>query len=132
MPSRAYQTNAADRAQGRRAERMAKRQEQRYFAALGVALEHAEVRLALATLVERAAPLTTSYEPTASAMYFNEGARNFGLQLLADCERANARCADLMEQERRARKRADDREVDAWHAPSIDAEESSDGEDPSS
>jgi hypothetical protein len=121
--SRPYTTNASDRGQQRRIERLAKRQEQRYIAALAASLQHPEVRYVVSVWLERAGLMVSSFDHSGSLMNFKEGQRSFGLELLADCERADERAADTMELERRARKRAEQREVDAWHTPSTTEEE---------
>jgi hypothetical protein len=72
-------------------------------------------RLAMSTILEDAGIYGSVYDHSGSMMYFKEGRRNFGLELRALLEKADETAVDTMDVERRARLRADDREVEAGH-----------------
>lgn len=112
---RALVTNAADVDQVKRAGRKEKDREALFLDALRASLSHAEVRYVFAEYLQRAGLDVTSFDHNGSMMNFKEGRRNFGLEIKADLYRADERLADLMETERRARVRADNRAIDAAH-----------------
>lgn len=121
MPDpRALVRNAADPEQVKHAGRKTRDRENRFLEALRASLAHPEVRTTFAEILERAGIYATSFDQSPAMMAFNEGRRNFGLELRAALEQADERLTELMDQERRARLRADNRETDAAHTPRAD------------
>lgn len=112
---RALVRNAGDPEQVRRAARKVHDRERRFADGLRASLKHPEVRFVFAEILERAGIFKSVFDHSGSVMYFNEGQRQFGLKLWTWLEDADEQQAELMEQERRARRRADNREVDAIH-----------------
>ncbi len=116
MPrERALVHNAADPAQVKGASRIERSRDERFMAATKQALQSPTVREVFAELLERAGLYQSVFDHSGSVMNFKEGRRNFGLELFALLERADERATELMEQERRARRRKDNNEVDATH-----------------
>ena len=118
MADRAAVRNAADPAQVVRAGRSDRDREARFLAAVRVTLQTQAGRLVCAELLERAGLYVTVFDHSGSVMNFNEGRRNFGLNLRAWLEQADEGLMDLLDQERRARKRADNAATDAAHTAS--------------
>jgi hypothetical protein len=98
---RSLQRNAADPKQVRFAERKEKERGERYRAALKAVMATVAGRHLLAELLERSGLWRTSWDPSAR-IHFNEGRRNFGLELLADVQESDEEAYLLMERERRA------------------------------
>lgn len=117
MSDRAQVRNAADPAQVTRAGRRDRDREARVLASLKAVMTMPAARLVFAELLDRAGLYETVYDHSGSVMYFKEGRRNFGLELRAWIEEADDRLAELMDQERRARRRADEAATDAGHTP---------------
>jgi len=120
MSERALVRNAADPEQVKHAGRKVKAREARFLAALQRSLEHVEVRLVFAELLERAGLYGSVYDHSGSLMAFKEGRRNFGLEIRTWLEAASEALTDKMDIERRQRKNADDRELDAVHTPRVE------------
>lgn len=100
-----YQTNAADPRQIRAAGRAEEKRETEFLAALKAVLETVDGRRVLAELLDRAGLYKTSWDPSAK-IHFNEGRRNFGLDLLAQIQDASEPLYLEMEREMRAFKRS--------------------------
>jgi hypothetical protein len=115
--TRALQRNAADPQQSKYAERVMRRRAARFTDALRASLEHPEVRLVLAELLDRARMFEQTFSTDHAEMARLEGRRSFGLELWSECEQASEALTDLMNVERRRRTAADNREVDAVHTP---------------
>lgn len=115
MSDRAFVHNAADPRQVKDAKRLEGARERRWLGSLQVVLNQAAGRLVLSELLERAGLYGSVYDASGSLMYFKEGRRNFGLELRAACERASEEGTDLMDRERRERRRTDEALVDATH-----------------
>lgn len=113
MSDRALVKNAADPEQVKRAARKTRDREARFLEVLRASLSHVEVRAVFADILERAGLYATTFDQSQSVMAFNEGRRNFGLELRAALEQADERLTEVMDQERRARLRAEARENDA-------------------
>jgi hypothetical protein len=108
--ARSLQRNAADPDQVGYAGRKERERQAQFKAALTIVLGAPAGRLVLATLLEDAGLFNSVFDMSQQMMAFREGRRNFGLELQAACVAADERLSDLMEQERRARVRADSRE----------------------
>ena len=78
-------------------------------------LATADGRAVLADIFDQAGIYGSVYDQSGSMMYFKEGRRNFGLELRAFCESVDEEQVERLDVERRARLRADDREVQAAH-----------------
>lgn len=115
MTDRALVKNAADVDQVQRARRKERDRDDQLTDAIRSSLQHPDVRQVFAEILDRAGLFKTSYDHSGSMVYFNEGRRNFGLELRSLLETADEQAVDLMDQERRARKRAENRSVDAAH-----------------
>ncbi len=113
MADRAFQRNAADPKQVRRATRLEEKRERRFLSNLGVALRQPVVRAVLAEYLDRLGLYKTSFDHSGSVMYFNEGRRHAGLELRELCGRASEELLEQMDAELRAQKRVDAAEVDA-------------------
>lgn len=114
---RALTKNAADPEQLKRAGRTEKDRENRFLSALANSLVYPEVRYMLAELLERAGLDRPSFDHSGSIMAYNEGRRSVALELRALLEIANADAVELLESEHRARRRLDNRAIDAAHTP---------------
>jgi hypothetical protein len=120
--------NATNRETHQSLERIRRRQERRLADLARGALKSPEARAFLGTWLDgRTGLFRTSFNPSGSVMCFQEGQRNAGIELLAFLERADPAMTDQMIAEVRARKRADDAEIDAVQTPS--AEQARDEED---
>lgn len=108
--------NAADVVQVQRADRLERRRREYFTRALQASLTHPEVRVVFAELLDRAGVLDTVFDPSGSLMYFKEGRRAMGLELRRACEDVAQDLTDLMDNEHRARQRAEYKEIDAAHA----------------
>jgi hypothetical protein len=107
--------NAADTDQVKRARRMERRREERRRYAMKAVLATSDGRAVIADIFDQAGIYSSVYDQSGSMMYFKEGRRNFGLELRAFCESVDEEQVERLDQERRARLRADDREVQAAH-----------------
>lgn len=118
MPEpRALTGNAADPAQVRYAARKERQRAERFSRAMKVVLSSAEGRLVIGELLERSGLWRTSWDPSAK-IHFNEGRRNFGLELLAEVQTTDEEAYLLMERERRAWHRSEAAETAASQTPS--------------
>ena len=113
---RPYQRNAADPQQVRFAERKERQKAQRYANGLRAVMSSPEGRLVMGELLERSGLWRTSWDPSAR-IHFNEGRRNFGLELLADIQNVDEEAYLLMERERRALIRRESAEAEANQTP---------------
>lgn len=118
MAPRTLQRNAADAQQVRFAARKVQDTEARFRAALAAVLGTQDGRRVFAELLRRAGLDRTIYDHSGSTMYFNEGRRNYGLELKATIVETSEELYELMEREERARQRSTDREADAVQTPS--------------
>jgi hypothetical protein len=105
MSSRPYQTNASDPRQVRASARAEEKREAAYIGSLKAVLATPEGRRVLAELLDRAGLYKTSWDPSAR-IHFNEGRRNFGLELLANIQDADEALYLEMEREMRVFKRS--------------------------
>jgi hypothetical protein len=105
MASTPYQTNAADARQVRAASRAEEKREEQFRGSLKAVLSTPEGRRVLGELLDRAGLYRTSWDPSAR-IHFNEGRRNFGLELLAQIQEASEELYLDMEREMRAFKRS--------------------------
>jgi hypothetical protein len=111
--------NATNRDVQQALDRIRRRQERRLADLARGALKSPEARAFLGTWLDgRTGLFRTSFNPSGSVMCFQEGQRNAGIELLAFLERADPALTDQMIAEVRARKRADDAELDAVQTPS--------------
>jgi len=97
--------NAADAAQVGWAERWKENERETLLACLKDVMSTGAGRLVIAELVALAGVNSSVYVEHANSLYFNEGRRNLGLEVLALVEEASPNDLDLMEQEARARRR---------------------------
>ena len=118
----ALQTNAADRDQVKRARGKEKDREAQFLGALKASLATGDGRYVLGELLERARIFETVYDHSGSTMYFNEGRRNFGLELLALLVEADEAGYELLERERRARRRDERIQNRAAHTAPADTQ----------
>lgn len=118
MSNRALVRNAADPKQVRYAARKEKQAEERFLDALAAVMNTQAGRIVCATLLQRAGLDRTVFDHSGSIMNFNEGRRNFGLEIKASIIAASESLFEQMEREERARQREADRETDAVHTPS--------------
>lgn len=117
MPEpRALTGNAADPAQVRFAARKERQRTERFTSAMKAVLGTAEGRLVVGELLERSGLWRTSWDPSAK-IHFNEGRRNFGLELLAEVQTIDEEAYVLMERERRAWRRSEAAETAANQTP---------------
>lgn len=114
---RALVRNAADPKQVRRAKQLEEQREAQWQGALLAVLNSFEGRHVLSEILERAGLFVTSFHVNGSQMYFNEGRRNFGLELRAALESASEQLTEQLDREMRARKRSQNAETDAAHTP---------------
>jgi hypothetical protein len=99
-------TNASDPKQVQFARRSERNREAMFVAALRAVMHTPEGRLVFAEVLERGRLYASVYDHSGSTMYFNEGRRNFALEISADLVRASESQFELMEREARARARA--------------------------
>jgi hypothetical protein len=110
---RSLQRNAADPAQVRFAARKEQRSTEMLLGALAEVLTTATGRLVWAEFLERAGLYESSFDHSGSVVYFKEGRRNMGLEWQALLVQADEELYDLLERERRQRKRQLDQEIQA-------------------
>jgi hypothetical protein len=115
---RALVQNAANVDQVKRAGRKDRDADAERLAAIVEVLRTVAGRRVFADLLERAGLYESSFDQSQSLLYFKEGRRNFGLEMRAALERADEELTDLMDRERRTRRKLDDRAIDALHTPS--------------
>lgn len=108
--------NAADPNQVKRAERIEKDRKAQFDADTVALLKLAEFRRWMGELLESDFDIfATSYDQSGSAMYFKEGQRVAGLKLRKLLEDADGDLYDLLEHERRNRRRLEERGNAAAH-----------------
>lgn len=100
-----YVRNAADKRQVAAAKRAEDKRDEQYRASLVAVLRTFEGRRVIGELLDRAGLYRTSWDPSAK-IHFNEGRRNFGLELLATVQDASEELYLEMEREMRAFKRS--------------------------
>lgn len=100
-----YQSNAADPRQVRASARAEEKRAEQFRGSLKVTLSTPEGRRVIGELLDRAGLYKTSWDPSAR-IHFNEGRRNFGLELLAEVQDASEDLYLEMEREMRAMKRS--------------------------
>lgn len=113
---RSLQRNAADPKQVKYAARKEKQAEERLQTALIAVLSTYEGRLVWAEFFEGAGIYESSFDHSGSTMYFREGRRNQGLEWQARLIAADETLFEMLERERRARRRALDNETAAVQA----------------
>lgn len=129
MALRTLQTNAADKNQIKRAERFEQRKRERFDRVLGAVLATSDGRALLSAIIDEAGVLGTSFDHSGSVMCFKEGRRNYGLEIRAACVAVDEDLVLKMDQEATARRRADQREIDAGHtAAATEAKEPKESE----
>lgn len=126
MADRAYVRNAADRKQTAAAERAERKRDLEFSESLGAVLRTKEGRRVLGELLDRAGLYRTSWDPSAK-IHFNEGRRNFGLELLANIQDASEELYLVMEREMRAFKRSLEQGPAAVQANQVATEGETDG-----
>jgi len=112
--------NAADPVQVRYAARKEKQAAALFADALETVLRTPAGRIVLAGLLTRAGLDRTSFDLSGPVMSFQEGRRNFGLELKAEIIGASEDLYELMEREARARQRSDEREAAAFQIPAAE------------
>jgi hypothetical protein len=120
---RAVVRNAADPKQVAFGRRLERRRRERLIAVLRSVMQTEEGREVLAALVEGCKVFDAVYDHSGSTMYFNEGRRNVGLEWLALMVEADEKFYELLERERRLRRRLEDSEIDAVHTGRAATEE---------
>ena len=113
MTNETHGPNAASRTQVRHAGRKARDRDAAFRGALREILQSAAGRLVVGDLLEWAGLFQSVFSPEIATMARNEGRRNFGLQILSEVLAADEGLYDQVERERRARRRAEDRETAA-------------------
>lgn len=113
---RALTRNAADPKQVKYAARKERRLEEQRIAWLKAVMSTYEGRAVFATLLEEAGLYESVFDHSGSVMYFREGKRNEGLKWQARLASCDETLYELMERERRARRRSLDAELDAVQA----------------
>jgi hypothetical protein len=122
MALRPLVTNATDPQQLRRARRFEIRKQERFDQALRTVLATREGRLLLNALIADAGVFTARLEPNGSMMYFHEGRRSYGLEIRAACEAVDDEAVSVMDAERIAQAKADQREIEAGHTARAEQE----------
>lgn len=117
---RALVKNAADPRQVSRAARKERDHAEAFAAAFKAVLATGVGRFVFAEILSRAGLDKTVYDHSGSTMYFNEGRRNFALELKATIIDIDEPAFELMDHEHRARQRAADRATDASHTARAD------------
>jgi len=125
--SPAYVRNAANPRQVKWAERREQERAESFLASLAVVLGTVEGRRVFGELLERAGLYRTSYDNSGSATYFNEGRRNFGLEMQASLIQAGEDLYEQMEREMRAYRRSLEREAAAVQQASTPADGDKEG-----
>ncbi len=105
--------NAADPRQVQRAGDRDRDREAFRLAIAKRVLSTPEGRAFVADILERAGLERTVFDEHGSRMYFNEGRRNFGLELKAFALEADEQAFELLERERRERVRLEAKSIDA-------------------
>lgn len=103
--------NAADPRQVKWAARKEKQREAEFIASVEAVMKTLEGRRVFGELLERAGLYKSSYDHSGSTTYFNEGRRNFGLEIQASLVQASEDLYIEMEREMRAMNRAIEREA---------------------
>lgn len=116
---RAYVKNAADPQQVRFAARKEREKAERYSNALAAVMATRDGRLVIGELLERSGLWRSSVDSHAagSMVWFNEGRRNYGLELLADVQNVDEEAYLQMERERRAILKSETAEAAAHQTP---------------
>ena len=126
MPTPALTKNAADRDAVQTARRLEQKRQLRFAGALKAVLATPEGREVLSAVIERAGVFESVYDHSGSTMYFKEWRRNYGLEWQAAMIGADEAAYEVLERERRARRRLEDAETTALHtARAITEEEQS-------
>lgn len=107
------QRNATDRISREFLERKQREREEMFLAGLRTFLDTYMGRFVLDEFLVRAGVDTCRYEPSASGMYWNEGRRNYGLEIKQSYEYADAERLDLLTAEHRQRQRQLQKELTA-------------------
>lgn len=115
--------NAANPRQVNWARRREAERDEIFIGSLAAVMATAEGRRVFGELLDRAGLYRSSYDHNGSTTYFNEGRRNFGLEIQASIVQAGEDLYELMEREMRAFRRSLDREAGAVHQASTPAEE---------
>jgi len=119
----AWQRNAANPRQRDWAERREREREEGFISSLRAVMMTPEGRRTFGELLDRAGLWRTSYDASGSATYFNEGKRNFGLEIRDYLETASEDLYLEMEREMRAVRRSLEREAAAVQQQSTPADE---------
>lgn len=109
----AFVRNAADPKQVGWAKRREEDRSAAIAAGLKAVLGTVDGRRVIGELIDLAGVYRTVYDHSGSTMYYQEGRRNFGLELMAMCIDADERLYEQMEREIRAARRAVAREAGA-------------------
>lgn len=120
--------NAANPRQVQWADRKEKEREAIFVGSIAKVMETPEGRRVFGELLERAGLYRSSFDTSGSTTYFNEGRRNFGLEIQASLVQAGEDSYELMEREMRAMKRGLANEAGAVQQASTPADESTNQE----
>jgi hypothetical protein len=121
----AYVRNAANPRQVKWAERREQERLESFVVSLAEVMHTTAGRRVFGELLERAGLYRSSYDNSGSATYFNEGRRNFGLEIQAMLVQAGEETYELMEREMRAYRRSLEREASAVQQASTPADSES-------
>jgi hypothetical protein len=110
--------NTTDVREHRFYERLEKRQQERFDAALLTILASVEGRIVLAHLVRRAGVYTSAFNGHGGIQSYNIGKQDAGRELMADITRVSIEKWQLLEREEAAHATHVQREIDATHTSS--------------
>lgn len=113
--------NAANRSQVAWAKRRETEREEIFIGSIQAVMATAEGRRVFGELLDRAGLYRSSYDHSGSTTYFNEGRRNFGLEIQAHLVQASEDLYEQMEREMRAIRRGLEREAGAVQQASTPA-----------
>lgn len=122
MSERALVRNAADPKQVRFAERMERRELERYQQALSTVMNTTEGRVVLCALVRRAGVYRSVWSPSAE-IHYKAGRQDYGHELMADLVTVNETAYQQMEREEWAWRKAQERSIDASHTARTTSED---------
>jgi len=122
VSERALVRNAADPKQVRFAERMERRELERYQQALSTVMNTTEGRVVLCALVRRAGVYRSVWSPSAE-IHYKAGRQDYGHELMADLVTVNETAYQQMEREEWAWRKAQERSIDASHTARTTSED---------
>jgi hypothetical protein len=123
VSQRALVRNAADPKQVRFAERMERRQQERYQNALAAVLATPEGRVVLCALIKRAGVYRSVWAPSAE-IHYRAGRQDYGHELMAELIGTNELAYQQMEREEWEWLKLQERSIDAQHTDRAKTEDS--------